>query len=147
MKTILVVNGPNLNLLGTREPSVYGSDWTLPRLEEALRQEAARHGAECLCVQSNAEADLIGFIQQHGPKAAGLLINPGGLTHTSVALRDAILAVQVRTVEVHISNIHKREPFRRQSYISDIAEGVISGLGVRGYFYALAFLLETASSG
>lgn len=142
MKTFLVVNGPNLNMLGTREPSVYGADWTLEKLETALRQEAQKSGAVCECFQSNSEEKIIDFIQKNGPKASGLILNPGGLTHTSVSLRDAVLASGVRTIEVHISNIFKREEFRRTSYISDIAEGVISGLGVKGYFLALARLLD-----
>lgn len=142
MKPILVVNGPNLNMLGSREPSVYGAGWTLEKMESSLRDEAKKSGIECVCFQSNSEEKLIEFIQKNGPAAGGLILNPGGLTHTSVSLRDAVLATGVRTIEVHISNIFKREEFRRTSYISDIAEGVISGLGVQGYFLALSRLTD-----
>jgi 3-dehydroquinate dehydratase-2 len=134
--TVLIVNGPNLNMLGKREPEIYGQ-YTLDQLEKELTAHCQRSGVEAVCFQSNSEEKLIEFIQERGQRADWLVINPGGLTHTSVALRDAILSVKIKTIEVHISNIFRREEFRRLSYISDIAEGVISGLGVKGYFLAV----------
>jgi len=133
---VLIVNGPNLNMLGKREPEIYG-EYTLDQLEKEVTSYCQHAGLEAVCFQSNSEEKLIEFIQERGQKADWLVINPGGLTHTSVALRDAILSVKIKTIEVHISNIFKREEFRKLSYISDIAEGVISGLGVKGYFLAV----------
>lgn len=138
---ILVLNGPNLNLLGTREPATYGAT-TLPEVEQQLVELAAGHGAEIACFQSNHEGALIDRIHQARLEGIdGILINPGGLTHTSVALRDALAGVAIPFVEVHISNIHKREAFRHHSYLSEIAVGVICGLGTRGYQLALQYLL------
>ena len=139
---LLLLNGPNLNLLGTREPEVYGAT-TLKEIEDQARQIAAAAGASLACFQSNHEGALIDRI--HAAKTEGvdaIVINPGGLTHTSVALRDALAGVGLPVVEVHISNIHKREPFRHHSYISDIAAGVICGLGVDGYRVAIEFVIK-----
>jgi 3-dehydroquinate dehydratase-2 len=138
MARFLLVNGPNLNLLGSREPEVYGRT-TLAELEASLGAEAERLGHRLECAQSNAEHVLIERI--HQAKADGvafILINPGAFTHTSIALRDALLAVAIPFIEVHISNVFAREPFRQHSYLSDAAVGVISGLGVQGYALALA---------
>jgi 3-dehydroquinate dehydratase-2 len=141
LATILLLNGPNLNLLGEREPGVYGTV-SLATIENELRarSEAAGHRLESL--QSNAEHDLIERIQQSRGKVAFIIINPAGFTHTSVALRDALAAVQIPFIEVHLSNIHAREEFRRRSFFSDIAHGVISGLGAKGYYLALEAALE-----
>jgi len=138
MARLLVVNGPNLNLLGTREPEVYGRT-TLAQIETALAGEAKRLGHTLECAQSNAEHELIERIHQaRADRVEFILINPGAFTHTSIALRDALLAVAIPFIEIHISNVFARESFRRQSYLSDAAVGVISGLGVHGYTLALA---------
>lgn len=139
--SILLLNGPNLNLLGTREPHIYGAD-TLADVEGRFIEEAVALGSHATCFQSNHEGALIDRI--HAARLDGtqaIVINPGGLTHTSVALRDALAGVALPVVEVHISNVHKREPFRHHSFISDIADGVIAGLGVMGYSAALHFLV------
>lgn len=134
---ILLVNGPNLNLLGTREPSVYGAT-TLADVEAACRAEATSHGHELLSFQSNHEGALIDRLHAaRGEGVAFIVINPGAFTHTSVALRDALAGVAIPFIEVHISNVHKREPFRHHSYLSDIADGVIVGLGTQGYELAM----------
>jgi 3-dehydroquinate dehydratase-2 len=141
-KKLLLVNGPNLNLLGTREPKVYGST-TLADVERAAAAQAAAAGAALASFQSNHEGALIDRI--HAARAEGIdaiIINPGGLTHTSVALRDALAGVAIPVVEVHISNIHKREEFRHHSFLSAIAVGVICGLGVDGYGAAIDFALK-----
>lgn len=141
-KKILLVNGPNLNLLGTREPEVYGST-TLADVEQAATAQVAAAGAALACFQSNHEGALIDRIQAAGTEGVdAIVINPGGLTHTSVALRDALAGVAIPFVEVHISNIHKRESFRHHSYLSGIAVGVICGLGVDGYRAAIEFALK-----
>ncbi|WP_295392311.1 type II 3-dehydroquinate dehydratase [uncultured Thiodictyon sp.] len=137
MASILVLNGPNLNLLGTREPGHYGQV-TLAQIEERLRAAAQREGHDLAFVQSNAEHQLIERV--HAAPADGvcfIIFNPAAFTHTSVALRDALLAVAIPFIEVHLSNVQAREPFRRHSYFSDIAVGVISGLGAQGYELAL----------
>lgn len=142
MMTILVLNGPNLNLLGTREPEVYGST-TLEEINADLIALAAKAGAKLDCIQSNHEGVLIDRI--HAARSDGtefVIINPGAFTHTSVAIRDAFSGVALPFVEVHLSNVHKREPFRHHSYLSDIAVGVICGLGVQGYRLALDFALS-----
>ena len=137
----LVLNGPNLNLLGTREPGVYGST-TLPQIEQQLVEMAREHDAQITCFQSNHDGALIDRIHQARIEGVdAIIINPGGLTHTSVALRDALAGVAIPFVEVHISNVHKREAFRHHSFLSDVAIGVICGLGPEGYKAALRFLL------
>jgi 3-dehydroquinate dehydratase-2 len=141
--SILVLNGPNLNLLGTREPQIYGAD-TLPQIEAELTQIAANAGMKLQTLQSNHEGALIDRI--HAARTDGtrlIIINPGGLTHTSVALRDALAGVALPFIEVHISNVHKREAFRHHSFLSEIAAGVIVGLGVNGYRLALSHALST----
>lgn len=140
MAHILVLNGPNLNLLGSREPGHYGQD-TLATIEQRLREQAGTH--QLSFYQSNAEAALIDQIHAAGRDGVDfILFNPAALTHTSVALRDALLGVAVPFIEVHISNVHAREPFRHTSYLSDVAVGVISGLGAQGYELALAAALR-----
>lgn len=133
MARLLLLNGPNLNLLGTREPEVYGSD-SLASIETRVTELAREAGHELSAFQSNAEHELIEKI--HKARTQGvdfLLFNPGGFTHTSVALRDALLAVGLPFIEIHLSNVYAREPFRRHSYFSDVAAGVISGFGAFGY--------------
>ncbi len=139
---ILVLNGPNLNLLGTREPQTYGST-TLPMVEASLHALAAERGAALVCFQSNHEGALIDRIHAARDEAVdAIVINPGGLTHTSVALRDALAGVAIPFVEVHISNVHRREEFRHHSYLSGIAVAVMAGFGVEGYALALRFVLD-----
>ena len=138
MAKILVLHGPNLNLLGTREPDLYGAE-TLQDIDRGLASQAGSAGHELESVQSNAEHELVEAVQR--AKADGvqfIVINPAAFTHTSVALRDALLAVEIPFIEVHLSNVHAREAFRHHSYFSDIAEGVVAGLGAKGYEYALA---------
>lgn len=139
MANILVLNGPNLNMLGTREPAIYGHQ-TLEDINKLLIQEAKNLGHSCSTLQSNAEHILIERVQNCLTDGTDFLIlNPAALTHTSIALRDALLAVSKPFVEVHISNIHQREAFRRHSYFSDIAVGTITGLGIEGYRLALQY--------
>ena len=134
---ILVLNGPNLNLLGTREPEIYGAE-TLEDIHARLAALAESRGHEIATFQSNAEHELVEAVQRAGRDGTGyVIVNPGAFTHTSVALRDAFLAVAVPFIEVHLSNVHAREEFRRHSYLSDVARGVIAGLGAAGYEYAL----------
>ncbi len=142
MATLLVLNGPNLNLLGTREPGIYGSD-TLADIEARLRAQAEAAGHRLAFFQSNAEHELIERIHHAGAGGvAFIVINPAAFTHTSVALRDALLATGIPFIEVHLSNVHAREPFRHRSYLSDVAVGVITGLGSQGYELALAAALR-----
>ncbi|MFQ5635233.1 MAG: type II 3-dehydroquinate dehydratase [Gammaproteobacteria bacterium] len=136
MANILLLNGPNLNLLGTREPGVYGNT-TLAEIERALEATAQRLGHGLITAQSNAEAELVDRIQQAAGHADFIIFNPGAFTHTSVALRDALLAVDIPFIEIHISNVHSREDFRQRSFFSDIAVGTIIGLGPQGYELAL----------
>ena len=136
MAKILLINGPNLNLLGTREPELYGAT-TLADIEQQLTDAAKALGHELLAVQSNAEAELVDAVQAASGNTDFVLINPGAFTHTSVALRDALLGVAIPFIEIHISNIHAREEFRRQSYFSDVAAGIVAGLGPQGYGLAL----------
>ena len=144
--SILLLNGPNLNLLGTREPQVYGST-TLPQIEAELTRLAADAGARLQCLQSNHEGVLIDRIHAARTDGTGfIIINPGGLTHTSVALRDALAGVALPFIELHISNVHKREAFRHHSFLSEIAAGVIVGLGVNGYRLALQHVLSLRST-
>ncbi len=138
---VLVVHGPNLNLLGTREPGIYGST-TLEEINGDLASTAKRFGAELEFFQSNHEGALIDRIQEAASWADGILINPGGLTHTSVSLRDALVATGLPVVEVHLSNIFAREEFRHRSLVSAIAVGVVSGLGPTGYRLALEALFD-----
>lgn len=141
-KNILLINGPNLNLLGSREPDLYGAR-TLADIEQQAITQAEAAQAVLVSFQSNHEGALIDRI--HHAKNEGvdaIVINPGGLTHTSIALRDALAAVNIPFIEVHLSNIYRREPFRRHSYFSDIAEGVICGLGAEGYRLAIDFMLK-----
>ena len=141
-KNLLLLNGPNLNLRGSREPDVYGST-TLADVEAAAKAQAAAAHAVLATFQSNHEGVLIDRIHAaRGEQVDAIIINPGGLTHTSVALRDALAGVAIPFVEVHISNIHRREPFRHKSFLSDIAVGVICGLGTDGYRAAVDFALK-----
>lgn len=144
---LLLVNGVNLNLLGKREPEIYGH-MTLVDIEKRLVERAAQHSIELICIQSNHEGDLVDKIQHYGlladksAQADAIIINPAAFTHTSVALRDALLATQKPFIEVHLSNVHAREPFRHHSYLSDVAVGVICGLGHIGYEMALDYWLS-----
>ena len=145
-RKLLLLNGPNLNLLGTREPDVYGQQ-TLPQIEQQLIAQAQAAGAELAALQSNAEHELVDAVQ--AAEADGvefILINPGAFTHTSIALRDAFLGVGIPFIEVHLSNVYQREEFRQVSFFSDIAEGVIVGLGAQGYTLALSAALEYLQS-
>ncbi|EKO3401031.1 MULTISPECIES: type II 3-dehydroquinate dehydratase [Vibrio] len=134
---ILVLNGPNLNLLGLREPAHYGSQ-TLDQIVANLQQQAESAGIELEHLQSNREYELIEAIHRSYGKVDFIIINPAAFTHTSVALRDALLGVAIPFIEVHLSNVHAREPFRHHSYLSDKAQGVICGLGAQGYEFALS---------
>lgn len=139
---ILVLHGPNLNLLGKREPHIYGSD-TLESINARMHSMAQDHNAKCEVFQSNCEGDLVDRIQHAADDGTQfIIINAGAYTHTSIAIRDALSAVNIAFVEVHISNVYKREPFRHKSYLSDIALGVVAGLGVFGYDAAMQFALS-----
>lgn len=133
---VLVLHGPNLNLLGSREPHLYGHS-TLVDINQQLTEQGLAAGLVVECVQSNAEHVLIEAIQNARHNCDFIIINPAAFTHTSVAIRDALQAVQCPFIEVHLSNVHAREPFRRHSYMSDLAVGVICGLGPAGYYFAL----------
>ncbi|MEZ8034952.1 type II 3-dehydroquinate dehydratase [Vibrio crassostreae] len=146
MKKLLVLNGPNLNLLGTREPQQYGHE-TLADVEENCRKLAAKYDCEVECFQSNTEGQLIDAVHKAGreftaDECVGVVFNPGAYTHTSIALHDAIKGVDVPVVEVHISNVHAREAFRHHSYISPVAAGTVIGMGTKGYGLAIQFLLD-----
>jgi 3-dehydroquinate dehydratase II len=138
---ILVIHGPNLNMLGKREPEIYGSS-TLDDVNARLGKEAKELGAEVEFFQSNSEGEIVGRIQAAMDSADGILINPGGYTHTSVAIRDAILSAGLPVVEAHMSNIYKREDFRQKSYVSGVAMGVISGFGAESYSLGLRGLVD-----
>ena len=147
MPDLLVINGPNLNLLGTREPEHYGSD-TLDDINKRLESQATEQGFSLESAQSNSEAVLIDKIHQaKDNKVRFILINPAAFTHTSVALRDALSGVEIPFIEIHLSNVHAREAFREHSYFSDIAVGVISGLGAIGYELALQAALQQLTRG
>ncbi len=149
MKPIYILNGPNLNLLGLREPGIYGAE-TLNDLEARCNAKAKALGQTIVFRQTNLEGDLVNFIHEARDKASGIIINAAGYTHTSVALHDALKAVDMPTIEVHLSNIYKREPFRHHSFISPVAQGVICGFGGHGYELALQGLhniLQTQGKG
>lgn len=145
MATILVLHGPNLNLLGSREPHIYGSD-TLEDIDARLRSRCIATGHHFMSLQTNAEYELIERIHDAAKEQVDfILINPAAFTHTSIALRDALAGVGIAFIEIHISNIHAREPFRHHSYLSDIAQGVICGLGTLGYDLALEAAIKAVS--
>ena len=142
---ILVLHGPNLNLLGSREPGIYGRE-TLAQINSRLHARGKAAGVEVLAFQSNLEGSLIDRVQQaKGEGIRFIVLNPAGYTHTSVALRDALAAVAIPFIEVHLSNVHAREAFRRHSYFSDIAVGTVCGLGSRGYDYALEYAIGSVA--
>lgn len=138
---LLLINGPNLNMLGLREPEIYGSE-TLAELETAVRTYATKKGVELDTMQSNIEGELVTAVQQARHNYDGIIINAGAYTHTSIALRDAISSIDLPVVEVHISNVHAREPFRHHSYLSAVCLGVIVGFGHDGYFLAIDALMR-----
>jgi len=140
-KKILMLNGPNLNLLGTRQPEIYGK-LTLAQIEKKVHVLAQELGVEVEFRQSNSEGELVTWIQQAAQKFGAIVINPAAYTHTSLAMRDAISAVGIPTIEIHISNIHKREPFRHHSYIAEVAVGQIAGFGLQSYFLGLRAAAE-----
>ncbi|MDH5394798.1 MAG: type II 3-dehydroquinate dehydratase [Gammaproteobacteria bacterium] len=142
MAHILILHGPNLNLLGTREPEHYGAT-TLADIDASLLEQAKNAGHTLSTFQSNAEHELVTTIQQALNKVDYIIINPAAFTHTSVAMRDALAAVNIPFIEVHLSNVHAREDFRRHSYFSDLAKGVISGLGATGYSLALTSAIQS----
>ena len=140
MPKVLLLNGPNLNLLGSREPEIYGST-TLKEIEKKVTSILRGHEIECESFQSNSEGEIIDWL--HKKRSVDfMLLNPGALTHTSVGLRDAVLGVEIPFIEIHLSNVHKREEFRHQSYFSDIAIGALTGLGVKGYLLAAEFAVD-----
>ena len=141
MKKVLLINGPNLNLLGTREPEIYGAT-TLDQLVAGLAEHAKAAGVELVAYQSNHEGEIIDCIQREAPGCVGLIINPGAFTHYSYAIRDAIVSVAAQAIEVHISNVYAREPFRHESVIAPVCVGQISGLGIDGYTAALTWFLN-----
>ncbi len=144
---IWVLHGPNLNLLGTREPQVYGAT-TLAQIDASLQALASREGASLECFQSNHEGALVERIQGATKAGVGfIVINPAAFTHTSVAIRDALAAVAVPFIEVHLSNVHRREPFRHHSYLSDLAVGVVAGFGPDGYRFALQHAIDQLKRG
>jgi 3-dehydroquinate dehydratase II len=141
MKPVFVLNGPNLNLIGQREPEIYGAD-TLASIEQSLRDQAAEAGLEIVFRQTNHEGALVDWIQEARQEASALILNAGAYTHTSIAILDALRALSAPVVEVHLSNIFKREPYRHHSYVSPAATGVICGFGAQGYRLALSALIE-----
>ena len=146
MTHVLVLNGPNLNLLGSREPEVYGTD-TLADIEARLKTQAQAANCQLSCFQSNAEHELVDRLHLAKQENVDFIVfNPGAFTHTSIALRDALLGVEIPFIEVHLSNVHAREEFRQQSFLSDVAQGVITGLGARGYEYALTWAIDSVGS-
>jgi 3-dehydroquinate dehydratase-2 len=145
-KTILVLHGPNLNTLGQREPAIYGHT-TLDQINAQLQAEAERAGVELIVLQSNYEGTLIDQIQQSAAVACGIIVNPGAFTHYSIALRDALAAAQLPAIEVHLSTVYKREPFRHHSVVAPVVTGQIAGLGPDGYLLALRYLARHAAAG
>lgn len=145
MKSILVLHGPNLNMLGLREPAIYGST-TLAEINESLQRRAAQAGAELICRQSNHEGELVDWIQTDGWAARGVIINPGALTHYGLSLRDALAMLRAPIIEVHLSNVYKREAFRHHSVVAPIAQGQLAGLGAQGYLLALEWLLSNTTT-
>jgi 3-dehydroquinate dehydratase-2 len=143
---ILLMNGPNLNLLGTREPHIYGTS-TLADIVRMVEGRAASYGAELRSYQANSDGQLIDWLQQEQREADGLILNAGALTHSSIALADAVAGSELPTIEVHISNVWKREPFRHHSYLSPIVKGAIVGLGVHGYVLAFDALMQVLKEG
>ena len=141
MRNLLLINGPNLNLLGNREPELYGSK-SLSDIEKELTMLVDQNGYALLSFQSNSESEIVDWIHENANDADFLVINPGAFTHTSISIRDAILGTDISFIEIHISNIFSREEFRKESYFSDIAEGIISGLGFKGYELALTAAIE-----
>ena len=141
-KRLLIVNGPNLNLLGTREPDIYGTT-TLDEIEAMVRRRAQELGCDAVCFQSNSEGALLDFLHREGPASSGIVLNPGALTHYSYALYDCLRALRTPVVEVHLSNLHSRqETFRTQDVTAAAAVGVIQGLGPRGYLMAMEYLVD-----
>ena len=140
-KRILLLHGPNLNLLGQRDASIYGS-MTLPELERAVQARASELDVEVECLQSNVEGELVNALHDAQATCTGVIFNPGGYSHTSVALRDAVEAISIPTVEVHLSNIHAREDFRKTSLTAQAANAVISGFGISGYLAAIKFFVD-----
>ena len=136
MRTIFILNGPNLNLLGTREPEIYGTT-TLADIERLCHDTAQKQGISVDFKQTNHEGELVDWVQQSGSGAQGLILNAGAYTHTSVALHDALKTIRIPIIEVHLSNIYQREPFRHHSYVSPLAKGIICGLGAQGYALAI----------
>lgn len=146
MRKIAVIHGPNLNMLGTREPEVYGST-SLEQVNKSIKKQADKLNIEVDIFQSNHEGEIVDFIQKGYNKYKGIVINPAGLTHYSIVLRDALVSVKLPVIEVHISNIHQREEFRHKSVIAPIAVGQICGLGTDGYLYALEAIVNVIKSG
>ena len=144
-RLIYVINGPNLNLLGKRQPQIYGSE-TLQDVEDKMRSKVKKHDLELQFFQSNHEGGIIDLIHQAREQAVGIIINPGAFSHTSIAILDALNSFDSPVIEVHISNIHKREAFRHHSWVSSRAEGVIAGFGTLGYLLALEYFLQTEIS-
>jgi 3-dehydroquinate dehydratase-2 len=143
---VYVLNGPNLNLVGSREPEIYGRE-TLSDIEESVKKRAKTHGLKVVFRQSNHEGVLVDWIQEARTESCGVVINPGAYTHTSIALHDAFKALDKPVLEVHLSNIFQREPFRHHSYVSAVAKGVIAGLGVTGYLLAIDAMAVLAGAG
>jgi 3-dehydroquinate dehydratase-2 len=146
MKKILLLHGPNLNMLGRREPEIYGAT-TLPQIDDMVRERAVAAGVTLLAFQSNHEGALIDFLQAEGWDADGIIINPGALTHYGLSLRDALASLSAPIIEVHLSNVYRREQFRHTSVVAPVATGQIAGLGWRGYLLALEWLLNNDKSG
>jgi len=142
---ILLLHGPNLNMLGRREPEIYGAT-TLPQIDDMVRERAVAAGVTLLAFQSNHEGALIDFLQAEGWDADGIIINPGALTHYGLSLRDALASLSAPIIEVHLSNVYRREQFRHTSVVAPVATGQIAGLGWRGYLLALEWLLNNAKS-